>query len=193
MLKQNQWTGGQRHFVGPLLNEGLVGKTGCTLQRCTFDTSVGEEIHLLYIEDPGYAEQYGNVSPFNLLAHFGLARTPYGVVAFIVWQIAIGAPEQVAVDQYLNPQNFETIRLLASAANQTHLKLIVVNNRTSEITAFVDFENTFAFDKMVSAMVLSIGHEPLGDFGAATEYVMNSMSIPDLLSLSAEGQGIWPV
>jgi hypothetical protein len=40
---------------------------------------------------------------------------------------------------------------------------------------------------MASAMVLSIGHEPVGNFTMASEYVMRTMSIPDLLSRSANG------
>jgi hypothetical protein len=187
MLKRNQWTKGERHFVLPPLHGSMRGNQGCSLQRTTFDHSVGDEVCLIYTEEPGYAEQYGDVVPFNMLAHFGLARTPHGVVAFVVWQIAVGTPQQVAVDQYLNPQNLETLRLVSSAANQTHFKLIVVNNQTSDITAFIDFENVFGFAEMASAMVLSIGHEPSGDFASASQHVMNTMTVPDLLALSAGG------
>jgi hypothetical protein len=46
-----------------------------------------------------------------------------------VWQIAASSPQEVMVEQYLNPQNIGTFRLIASAANQTHFKLVVVNNQ----------------------------------------------------------------
>ena len=43
----------------------------------------------------------------------------------------------------MNPNNIGTIRLVASAANQSHFKLLVINNQTTEVTAFVDFQNVF--------------------------------------------------
>jgi hypothetical protein len=87
----------------------------------------------------------------------------------------------------LNPHNFETLKIVYSAANQTHFKLIVINNQTSDITAFVDFENVFGFDDMASAMLLTIGHETSGDFSSASHHVVDTMTVPDLLALSAQG------
>lgn len=183
MKKENRWTHGTRDFVFPALSADLKGRHGCNLHRMTFDTTIGEEICAVYMEDPAYVDQFSKVHPFNLFAHTGLARTPHGLVAFIVWQIAAHSPQEVMVEQYLNPQNIGTIRLVASAANQTHFKLIVINNQTAETAAFVDFENVFEFDQLVSGMALAIGHEPEGDFGAATQHVMNNMTIPELLAL----------
>jgi hypothetical protein len=137
------------------------------------------------MEEPDFADQYSEVSPFDLIVHSGLVRTPHGVVAFLVWQIAANSPKEVMVEQYLNPQNIGTFRLVASAANQTHFKLVVVNNQNGEVAAFVDFENLFRFDELVSAMATAIGHEPEGDFGAATQYVMNNLTISELLARSA--------
>jgi hypothetical protein len=137
------------------------------------------------MEEPDFADQYSEVSPFDLIVHSGLVRTPHGVVAFLVWQIAANSPKEVMVEQYLNPQNIGTFRLVASAANQTHFKLVVVNNQNGEVAAFVDFENLFRFDELVLAMATAIGHEPEGDFGAATQYVMNNLTISELLARSA--------
>jgi hypothetical protein len=74
--------------------------------------------------------------------------------------------------------------MVACAANQTHFKLVVINNQTAEVAAFVDYENVFRFDELVSAMALAIGHEPEGDFARATEYVVNNYSVPALLALA---------
>jgi hypothetical protein len=134
---------------------------------------------------PDFAEQYGKVAPFNLVVHSGLVRTPHGIVAFLVWQIAAGSPQEVMVEQYLNPQNIATTHLVASAANQTHFKVVVVNNQSGEVAAFVDFENVFRFDDLVANMATAIGHEPEGDFSAATEHVMKNLTIAELLSCSA--------
>ncbi len=184
MRKENRWSHGTKNFVLPALPDDLKGRHGCKLYRMTFDASVGEEICAVYMEDPDFADQYGKVVPFNLIVHSGLARTPHGVVAFIVWQIAANSPQEVMVEQYLNPHNIGTIHLVASAANQTHFKLVVINNQNGDVAAFVDFENVFQFDQFVSAMAIAIGHEPEGNFDAATKHVMSNMTIPELLTLS---------
>jgi hypothetical protein len=139
------------------------------------------------MEEPKFAALFSKVAPFNLIAHTGLARTPHGLVAFILWQIAAYSPQEVLVEQYLSPHNIETIRLVASAANQTHFKLVVINNQTAETAAFVDFENVFKFDRLVSGMALAIGHEREGDFAAASQHVMKTMTIPELLALGRAG------
>jgi hypothetical protein len=184
MKKENRWTLGTKNFVLSALPEDLKGRHGCALHRITFDASVGEEICAIYMEEPDFVDQYREVAPFNLIVHSGLVRTPHGVVAFIVWQIAANSPQEVMVEHYLDPQNIGTIRLIASAANQTHFKLVVIDNQNSEVAAFVDFENGFEFDQLVSAMAIAIGHEPEGDFGAATQHVMNNMTVTQLLTLS---------
>jgi hypothetical protein len=143
--------------------------------------SVGEEVYALYLEEPDYADKFSRIAPFNMRVRFGLVRTPQGVVAFIIWLIAAGSQEEVTVEHYLNPQNIGALRLVASAANQTHFKLLIVDNQSSEISAFIDFENVFGFDQLASTMVSAIGHEPEGDFDAAREYVSNTMTIAELL------------
>jgi hypothetical protein len=184
MKMENRWAYGTRDFVFPALPANLRGRHSCNLHRMTFDTAIGEEVCAVYMEDPAYVDQFRKVRPFNLIAHTGVARTPYGVVAFIVWQIAANSPQEAMVEQYLNPQNIGTIRLVASAANQSHFKLIVINNQTAETAAFVDFDNVFEFDRLVSGMALSIGHEPEGDFAAASQHVMDTMTVQQLLVLS---------
>ena len=104
------------------------------------------------------------------------------MVAFIVWQIAAHSPHEVMVEQYLNPQNIGTARCLSGQPDPLP-KLIVINNQTQETAAFVDFENVFEFDLLVSGMALAIGHEPEGDFAAASQHVMETMTVPDLLAL----------
>jgi hypothetical protein len=185
MKKKNRWMHGRKHFAVPALPADLKGRHGCLLQRITFDPSVGEEVCAAYFEEPKFAGLYGTVAPFNLVVHPGLARTPHGSVAFIVWQIAAGSPQEVLSEQYLNPPNIDTLRLVASAANQTHFKLLVINNENSDLGAFVDFENVFQFDQLTSAMANAIGHEPEGNFAAAMEHVMKNMTVPQLLGLSA--------
>jgi hypothetical protein len=139
----------------------------------------------LYSEEPEYAEHFTQITPFNMFVNLGLVRTPHGVVAFILWRIAAGSAQEVTIEQFLNPQNITALRLIASAANQTHFKLIIANNQTSEVAAFVDFENVFEFEYLASEVITAIGHEPKGDFSAATKHVMDTLSVPQLLALSA--------
>lgn len=185
MKKENRWSLGTKHFVMPAWPDDLKGRHGCALHRITFDASVVEEVCAIYMEEPEFADQYSKVVPFNLIVHTGLVRTPHGVVAFIVWQIAASSPQEAMVEQYLNPQNIGTFRLIASAANQTHFKLVVVNNQSGEVAAFIDYENVFRFDELVSTMATAIGHDPEGDFGAATQHVMKNFTIPELLASPA--------
>jgi len=107
MKKKNRWVHGRKDFVLPELPADLKDRHGCLLQRITFDPSVAEEVCAAYL-------------------HPGLARTRHGLVAFIIWQIAAGSPQEVLTEQYLNPQNIDTIRLVASAGNQTHFMLLVI-------------------------------------------------------------------
>lgn len=184
MRKENCWTLGTRNFVLPALPADMRGRNGCKLHQMTFDASIGEEICAVYFEEPKYTDQFRRIHPFNLIAHSGLARTPHGVVAFIVWQIAAQSHQEVLMEQFLNPNNIGTIRLVASAANQTHFKLLVINNHTAEVAAFVDFENVFQFGRLASAMALAIGHEPEGDFAAASQHLMDTTTVQQLLVLS---------
>lgn len=94
MQKSNRWSHGVKDFVLPALPLELQGRHGCFLQRMTFDPLVGEEICVIYLEKPEYALRYGKVHPFNMFARSGLVRTPYGLVAFIVWQIAVGSARE---------------------------------------------------------------------------------------------------
>ncbi len=132
-----------RDFIFPALPADLNGRCGCNLQRMIFDPSIGEEICAIYFEKPAFADQLSKVHPFHLIAHPGLARMPHGVVAFTVWRIAAHSPQEVLIEHFLNPNNIGTFRLVSSAANQTHFKLLVVNNRTANVAAFVDLEHVF--------------------------------------------------
>ena len=83
---------------------------GCSLHTATFDPSIGPEVFAFFREDPGYAENLEGIEPFVLIVHSGVAKTPFGSVGFIVWQITAGEPKEVFVEQYLNPAQRELWR-----------------------------------------------------------------------------------
>src|SRR6266516_668018 len=101
MKKENRWTRGIRDFVLPPLPNALKGRHGCSLQTATFDESIGEEVYVLYLEEPAYANKFKRITPFNMVVRLGLVRTPYGMVAFIIWLIAAGSNQEVTTEQYL--------------------------------------------------------------------------------------------
>lgn len=140
----------------------------------TVNPAIGDEVCVLFKEEPGYAEQYATVMPINLIAHTGAVRTPFGAVAFVVWQVAAGSAHETFVETFLNPST--SASLVAAAANQTHLKLIIVNNRTSAVTVFVDFENNFGLDEL-EGIISDVDGPSEGEFGAAVQYLMQNVDL----------------
>lgn len=177
----NQWRHGARDFVLPPLPADHVGRPGPILMSLTFDAAIGAEVCLMVKEEPDYAEQLGRVVPMNLLATTGLIRTPFGIVPYIVWTVAAQSTAEVLFEHFLNPAEMSTLRLLASAANQTHFKLVVVNCVTSAVTAFVDYENVFDLGGLAEAIVGTMGHEPPGDFGRAVDHLKANVPLAVLL------------
>ena len=181
MLKENRWRHGNNNFEFPKMPAEMM-KPGCSLHKATFDTSIGEEVFALFREDAPHSFAFAELRPITLIAHSGLANTPFGVVAFIVWQIGAQTHLEVMVEQYLNPFEFGALQLVASAANQTHFKLIIIDRESQQICSMVDFENSFGFDELVTGMALATGHEAKGDFGSAVQYVMGNVTVSELVA-----------
>lgn len=181
MLKRNQWSHGPREFVLAPLPAEHIGRPGPMLMPMTFDAAIGEEVFLLLKEEPAFAQQYGQVAPLTLLATSGLMRTPFGIVPYIVWTVAAGTSAEAQFEHFLNPGEMSTLRLLASAANQTHFKLIVADCVTSEVTAFVDYSNVFALGELAEAIVGTMGHEPNGDFRRAVDCIKAHLPLSALM------------
>lgn len=159
----------------PPLPPEQIGTVGCNLVKLTVDPAIGEEVCVLFKDDPGYAEQYASVRPINLLAHTGAVNTPDGAVAFIVWQIAAGSPYECFFETFFNPVT--SIPLIAEADRQTHLKLIIVNNRTSAVTALVDYENVFKLGELAEAMEQVPAPASGHDFHLATDHVLATIDL----------------
>src|SRR4051794_1397138 len=95
MKKENRRSHGPRNFVLPASPNDLKSRHGCSLHRITFDASVGEEVCAIYKEEPDFADQYSEVSPFNLIVHSGLVRTPHGVEVESMARFDIVKPDHV--------------------------------------------------------------------------------------------------
>ncbi|OBV11151.1 hypothetical protein I603_1559 [Erythrobacter dokdonensis DSW-74] len=159
-----------------------IGVAGCNLVKLTVDSVIGDEVCVMFKEDPDYAEQYASVRPINMFAHTGAVNTPHGAVAFIVWQIAAGSPCEVFVETFFNPA--ASGELISEAARQTHLKLIIINNRTSAVTAFVDYANVFGLDELAAFIEQMDAPASGQDFHLATNHVLTHI---DLVSLVRDG------
>jgi hypothetical protein len=181
MYKENRWQHGLRDFAFPEMPVAMM-KLGCSLHKAVFDASVGEEIYAFFREDAPQSFAFSELSPITTIAHSGLANTPFGTVAFIVWQIGAGTSLEVMLEQYLNPFELGAIQLVASAANQSHFKLIIVDRASQQICSFLDYENNFGFAELATGMALATGHEEKGDFASAVQYVMENMTLAELLA-----------
>lgn len=174
-MTHNSWRHGEHAFVLPSLPPEQIGVAGCSLIKLTVDPAIGEEVCLLFKDDPGYAEQYSSVGPITMLAHTGAVNTPHGAVAFIVWQIAAASPCECFIETFFNPATSGP--LIAEAAAQTHLKLIVLNNHTSEVTAFVDYENVFELGKLVEIIQQVDAPASGHDFHLATNHILENIDL----------------
>jgi len=79
----------------------------------------------------------------------------------------------------------EGLRLISDAANQTHLKLLIVNNQSGEVNAFIEFDNTFGLDALALTVSIVVESKPKGDFSEAVRYALDTRSTSDLVRLSA--------
>ena len=116
-----------------------------------------------------------------LLASSGLARTPFGIVPYVVWTVAAQSPAETKFEHFLNPTEMSSLQLLAAAASQTHFKMVIVNCATSKVTAFVDYENVFGFGELAEAIGAVMVDEPNVEFDRAVAHVKANVPLNVLL------------
>jgi hypothetical protein len=142
-------------------------------------------VFAFFREDLGYAENLEGVGPFVLIAHSGVAKTPFGSIGFIVWKIAAGEPQEVFVEQYLNPAQKGALALVSDASDQSHFKFVAINRDTGDVTVLVQFENVFGFNELHKAMVLAHRIDCCTNFIDATKYVKQNYTLPELITFAA--------
>jgi hypothetical protein len=179
--KENRWRLGPRALAVPPLPESLRGSSGCLLARAIFDEEVGVEVYLAILEESGWSLSLAAASPFNLFCKSGLGQTRSGSLIFLVWRIAAESKAESVHEQFLNPNNIETVRDLSALAQQTHLKALIINSQIGEVIDWFEFENDFGFDKLLLGAVQAIGQESPGEFGAAIEEFTHRYTLDDLL------------
>lgn len=182
MLLHNKWTHGRTKLHLPALPAEYVAMSGTMFKAFTFDSKVGEETCLLILDDPEFACELGCLNPFHLRATAGMARTSAGMIAYIIWGISSSEGDVGGYEQMLNPFNIETIQLISGVAQQTHLKVLMVNSLNGEVVGFYEIANTFDLDQLAAGIGQNIGNEPVADFAATQAALHREFSLEDLMS-----------
>lgn len=180
MFKQNKWNQGRIHLVFPPLAAELKGKIGCRIQKCVFDPIVGEEVYLMILDEPLYAKELADIKPFNLFCKTGMVRTNQGMVLFMLFTIKDGEEEVVTFETLLNPHKMNTVSLLSSWGQQSHLKVIVMENQNGEIKNWYEFENDFGISDAIKTIAECIGHEKEGNFLLAQQEFYKNYDLDEL-------------
>ena len=82
----------------------------------------------------------------------------------------------------LNPNNATTLSIMSALAQQSNLKVLLVNSWTSEVLQQFEILNTFAFDRLASTALTAIGADGDDlDFDKAMQRFTASHSLQDLL------------
>lgn len=179
----NRWNHGSRHLHVPPLPEHLQGSAGCLLAEAIFDPDMGNEVYLAVLEEPSWCLPLAATRPFQVFCKSGLAETKNGGIIFLIWRIAAESKNEVVREQFLNPDNIRAIRDLSKLAQQTHLKVLIINARSSEVIDWFEFENDFGFNGLLAGVIEMIGRLPEGDFSEAIEEFKARYTLEDLLKV----------
>lgn len=178
MIFENKWGHGTVQFeMSPIPVEDR--HRGCSFHCIVFDSDVGAEWCLMFGEETGYAQGYS--SQLDLNAIQGAANTPYGPIGYIVWQIAVGTPQEVMVEHWLNIHEAETLRLLLEAGGQTHFKLVIYDVSTGMLAEMIEFENTFELDDAARNFAQLARQSEAGVFANKQRYAMQNLSLDQLI------------
>lgn len=156
----------------------LLNIVACRLARITVDPQVGEEVVLIFTEEPVYADKLAAQHPLKLVAHKSAVETRYGTVGAIVWQIGAGSPAETLVEQYIDPADSGAIKLLEEAAGQSHFKLVVLDNGNSAVRTVLDFPNNFELETLTAA-IAGKGATAEGSFAEAMQFAKANARLID--------------
>ena len=95
------------------------------------------------------------------------------------------------MEHFLNPGSQKSCDMVEQMSRQTHLKLIIVDNQSSDVSVFVDFENTFGCDELAEAMRAVSAPNDEALFADAVDHVISEFDIVGAVAKSA-GQASQP-
>ena len=82
-----------------------------------------------------------------LIVHSGVERRPLGGRVHSI-AVTAGEPQEVFVEQYLNPAQKGALALGSDASDQDYVKFVAINRDTGDVTVLIQFENTFGFNEL---------------------------------------------
>jgi hypothetical protein len=146
----NRWRGGEVHLQFPPPDPAMLGRRGVSFQEAIFDQTVGTETFVLLLDDPEYAAEMGGLHCLNLTVTCAVVRTSAGLIAVLIWRA--GPPDKV-LSSYEHLINlFGSLELVARAAVQQELKVVVGDNVTGEVVGFFPIKNDFGFDETLTQL-----------------------------------------
>ena len=180
MRKENKWTKGPMRLIFPALPIELRGVSGCRLLTASFDSAVGDEVYLAILEAPEFCQRLAETRPFQVFCKSGVARTSHGLVLFLLFTVRDGTDEVASYELFLNPQAMRTYELLSGWGQQTHFKVVLLDNEAGQKRGWFEFDNNYGIDKTVALIAQCIGHEVKGDFALAQQEFRRNYSLDDL-------------
>ena len=148
----NRWTGGKAHLVFPTLPPDLRGQSGAVFQSFVFSEDVGQEVALFLLDAPDFARRLGGLKPFRLVAKCGVVETSAGMIAYILWSVSGARGHVVDYEQLLNLFNPKVMDLVAAAASQSRLRVVILDSHSSKAEGFLECENNFGLDEFASVL-----------------------------------------
>jgi len=180
MTKNNEWIREDNMMSElPPLPAECRGTTRGLLLTATWDARVGPEVYLVLLEQ-GVRKGDTEGGAFQLSCDCTISKTDHGSVLLLLWTAEYDQGRRASYELFLDPHEMETIKLLSSLSQQTHLKVIVCDSLNERVKGRIEYENEFGIEQVTMAVIKSIAHEPDGDFELAKEQFRREQSIESL-------------
>jgi hypothetical protein len=181
MPKNNQWNQGPIELELPPLPSDLKDISGCLLQSGTFDPEIGEETFLVILDTAFEWRDTEAEEGGELRLKSGIAQTGHGLLAFLIWVLFENDERVAYFEQYLDPKNEETLRLLALAGEQEFMKVVFCNSGSGLVEDFLEYENVYDLGELGTALTEMTDEVPDGSFEDAQQEFMEEYPVEDLL------------
>jgi hypothetical protein len=180
MILKNKWSLGEVALHVPPLPPEYQGVSGAVFQAFTFDESVGKEVCAVFFDEPQFSRELGAAESFHLIATSGTVRTTAGHIGYIIWSISSRLGHMADYEYLLSPFEQESRDLLSAAANQTHIKAIVIDSSSGEVVGFYELGNDFNFGLFSENMTVIADKGPEANFAVTREALRLEFSLKDL-------------
>lgn len=186
MGRNNQWTRGPIELELPPLPSRLQDISGCLLQTGTFDDTVGEEAFLVILDTDFAWRDPEDEEGLELRLKSGIAQTGHGLLGFLIW-VLVENDERVAYfEQYLDPDNEDTLRILTLAGEQDYLKVVFCNSSSGLVEDFLEYENVYELGDLSTSLAEMTDEVPGGSFEEAQQEFMTEYPVEALLDEEEE-------